>query len=994
MATHDASRDYFSDLEAFGSSHSPAETTFLPPRPSSSRRSSRHPRADSNSPPPLPSSALLLSPPLSQKDGIESGDFDPDVRSITPTLSVSLVARIHALERELESKIQFIGELEGNLANTKVEKDELVSQLARSEKERRTLRKQFQQVEHGTIAALEELAKDRDDHKASSADFKAKVDVLQTRHATLEKDNEKLQMLWTQDKDSWKTERQTLERKAHVAETRLKNVLDELAAQQHGGPVKSSPSDDEENTKDSGFGEESENESVRSLPASSPAKSHRKTFSQGSLRSVRSLRGYRISVQSLRSQYSQQGLGMNLADELDVDDGGFTADPEEEVVRFTYADSGVQYSRPATPVLEITQPSLAAIVPSSPEKHDKRAQMGSSGVDAVDRGQQFTPEPHIISHDVASQTSPPPDDHIQIAEMVSAATQTMEEPLNPSTALISATDPALGSASILNESIATVTSSPSTTEAGTQTDLSSDATELSSPITPPRAVKSHLMNIPEIVIDSPRSAPPSPREPILPPRTRSTASQTTSDLIATQHASVQTEEIRLNKELLAKLPPHLHPDALLTPPKTSNIAKRRVVSDQLPLRATSSFKDRLVSSRASSKASSIATSPILEEFPSSPPPLPSPTLTNSTVADKSAFFGKSVGSPASPTFATPAPNKFKKSVRSLSNRPSPVPEEKETDSKRSSNAEAIIDDFLAKPSLTIADSENGNERQLSEKSKGKQPMEVVSTSSIGALGRRAIAQHSIVSRSSRSRTPSNASAVSSAVSGISGASGKSQGPPFAIPDRNSSKKLFAVHSKSEGSSSPTPRGNGSFPGRRGQRGIQKKDSLRKIRSHNNFHARSTSKTGSRTRSPPVETDAESPTFPPLPKGAVTFSQPEARHDAPDSMEPQSPPSTGHANIGRAQQGSVVDAIAKCMVGEKMYKYVRKRNSLGISSSHQDSMRPGTDGTVNIMGTGARHERWVWISPFEKSILWSSKQPQSESALMGKNGRKCKLLLDP
>lgn len=989
MDTHDASRDYFSDLEAFGSSHTPSESTFLPPRPSSSRRSSRHPRADSNSPPPLPSSALLLSPPLSQKDGIDSGELDPDVRSITPDLSVSLIAQIHALKRELESKIQFIGELEGNLANTKNEKDELASQLVRSERDRRTLRKQFQQVEHGTIAALEELAKDRDDHKASSADFKAKADLLQTRHATLEKDNDKLQTLWKQDKDAWQTERQTLERKAHVAETRLKNVLDELAAQQHGGPVKSSPSDDDENTKDSGFGEESENESVGSLPNSSPAKSHRKTFSQGSLRSVRSLRGYRISVQSLRSQYSQQGLGMNLADELDVDDGGFTADPEEEVVRFTYADTGVQYSRPATPVLDVTQPSLATIVPSSPENQDKRAQMGSPGVDAVDRGQQFTPEPHIITLDAASQTSPPSDDHIQIAEMVSAATQTMDEPASPSNALTTATDPSFATTSILTESNATEISSPSTTEAGTQTDLSSDATDSSSPVTPPRAVKSHLMNIPEIVIDSPRSAPPSPREPILPPRTRSTASQTTADLISTQNASVQTEEIRLNKELLAKLPPHLHPDALLTPPKTSNIAKRRVVSDQLPLRATSSFKDRLVSSRASSKASSIATSPILEEFPSSPPPLPSPTLSNSTITETSILFGKAVESPISSTFATPAPKKFKTSVRSLSNRPSPVPEEKEADSKRSSDAEAIIDDFLAKPTMSGADVEATVERQLSEKSRGKQPMEVASTSSIGALGRRAIAQHSIASRSSRSRTPSNASAVSSAVSGISGASGKSQGPPFAIPDRNSSKKLFAVHSKSEGSSSPTPRGNGSFPGRKGQRGVQKKDSLRKIRSHSNFHARAASKTSNRTRSPPVETDVESPTFPPLPKGAVTFSQSDTRHDAPDDLDPQSPPSTGHANIGRAQQGSVVDAIAKCMVGEKMYKYVRKRNSLGISSSHQDSIQPGTDGTVNVIGTGARHERWVWISPFEKSILWSSKQPQSESALMGKNGRKRK-----
>jgi hypothetical protein len=35
---------------------------------------------------------------------------------------------------------------------------------------------------------------------------------------------------------------------------------------------------------------------------------------------------------------------------------------------------------------------------------------------------------------------------------------------------------------------------------------------------------------------------------------------------------------------------------------------------------------------------------------------------------------------------------------------------------------------------------------------------------------------------------------------------------------------------------------------------------------------------------------------------------------------------------------------------------------------------------------------VWISPYERAILWSSKQPTSGSALMGKSGRKRTYLL--
>lgn len=86
------------------------------------------------------------------------------------------------------------------------------------------------------------------------------------------------------------------------------------------------------------------------------------------------------------------------------------------------------------------------------------------------------------------------------------------------------------------------------------------------------------------------------------------------------------------------------------------------------------------------------------------------------------------------------------------------------------------------------------------------------------------------------------------------------------------------------------------------------------------------------------------------------------------------------------QPSVVDAISQTMVGEWMWKYVRRRKSFGVPESPQgwDSKEEG--------GAGVRHKRWVWLAPYERAVLWSSRQPTNGSALLGKAGRKCKFSL--
>jgi hypothetical protein len=95
------------------------------------------------------------------------------------------------------------------------------------------------------------------------------------------------------------------------------------------------------------------------------------------------------------------------------------------------------------------------------------------------------------------------------------------------------------------------------------------------------------------------------------------------------------------------------------------------------------------------------------------------------------------------------------------------------------------------------------------------------------------------------------------------------------------------------------------------------------------------------------------------------------------------------SIGGVQPTSVVDAIAQTMVGEWMFKYVRRRKSFGMGETKDNWEGKNPDEvSANITSSGVRHKRWVWLAPYEGSIMWSSKQPTSGPALLGKSGRKC------
>ena len=222
-------------------------------------------------------------------------------------------------------------------------------------------------------------------------------------------------------------------------------------------------------------------------------------------------------------------------------------------------------------------------------------------------------------------------------------------------------------------------------------------------------------------------------------------------------------------------------------------------------------------------------------------------------------------------------------------------------------------------------------------------------------------------------------------------------PPFPVPTRLSSRK--PPKSLSEGGRSPTPSGSGASPTKR-RKGKSSKPVLRKVRSAAAVSP-GPDPQRQRSRSPPlkprISVVPDLPMFPPIPVDNIITSQ-EKNHIGGIKPPPVENRRPSHAktdsNADSIQQTSVVDAIAQAMVGEWMYKYVRRRKSFGVQDSkpaNWDSAKNVEEISASVTSTGVRHKRWVWVAPYERAVMWSSKQPTSGTALLGKSGRKCKLI---
>ncbi|OCK79218.1 hypothetical protein K432DRAFT_300343 [Lepidopterella palustris CBS 459.81] len=1049
--------DYFQEHEFISSQPlpSPSDTPYHTPIPSLSRRSSRYGTPSSgppSSPPPLPPDGHRDSDDVATDENISI--LDP--RRFTPTLHASLVSEILSLRRELDSKHKFIEDLETSLQTARNENDALADKLSQTTKESRSVKRQLQQLENGTLSALEELAKERDEVKDANADLKSKLELSQKKLRSQEDDSTRVHDMWARDKETWDGEKRLLERRVHISENRLKMILDELAAQDAAHDDHSMDSEGEDNTRDSGVGHESDTASIRSSPrrrSSSRNGMHSRNLSSSSHRSIG--RNYRFSLISGAGDAHGRLNGLSLADELifdeededlgelelDSDDFpenemrarralesrqsmyqdekakrvlGLTMECKDTLAEMTesksskpvetnirngeiatvreltlisvppkrhYVDTGVQFSPPPSPFMPTESISLVKGHESITSLSDIEANQRRKRVSVVPHGSNLQQTPIGIKAPCA---------------MTSTSSQTLEQPLSPPAT------PKITIPPSLQSPIATVFK-PEVSSVSTQTDSLEEPWVISPPPRSPKRVPPPAaIPIPSIAIHPPLSAPPSPKEPILPPGTKNAWSQTTVGLsVPTRSISIQTEEIRVDRRPI-KLPPHLLPSAISSKPGTpepgqgrSEPSKARVdmngmtVSSSSSSATTNNRKGKAPVLRHTQDFTSLlakASDPKTEDrYPGNNDNGPlahdkedgirRPFRTSSLFA---GFDGPSSDEDDNeadmsdddyrvPQYSTPMmSSRPLKHTRPFNNPPTPVPEDKEV----------VSTSRVSEDSINTGKMYSSGRNSFEKASKVSKPMRATGLSRQPSIRRSAMIQNGTAAHYQRSRSPSI---------GSIGSSNYVPKPPFPVPTRSSSRKIPL--SKSEGSQSPTPRSGGAFPGRRPLQGAkqhQRKDSLRKVRSAAVMPRNGRLDGRQRSRSPPLPATPiipQSPQIPPLPHDMITGHR--FGHSQQLSTNTFN---TGTGSVGSSvQQTSVVDAIAATMVGEWMWKYVRKRKTFGGPESPELG-KAGDDGSV-MPGNGIRHKRWVWLSPYERAVMWSSKQPTSGTALLGKSGRK-------
>jgi hypothetical protein len=1027
--------DYFSDNETFIVSQplpTPAGTPYM-----SSRRSSRYGTPASevpSSPPPLPPSPYPDTdyPENETEDNATTSEaisiLDP--RRFTPTLHANLVSEILNLRRELDSKHRFIEDVESNLHAARTENDSLVKQLSSSAKDHRTAKRQLQHFENEMLATLEEIAGERDKLKDVNADLKTKLEVAEKRSRSQDDDSTRVHDMWAREKEVWASEKRTLDRKVHISEARLKLLLDELAAHE---AVREDPrfESEGEDAKD-GAGAESDTTSVQSSPrrrSSTRIGRHSRNLSNSSYRSIG--RNYRMSL--LSNEGHHRGNGLSLADELifdeeeeDLDDLELDSDdfpehemrarrvlesrmsmnPDDKAKRILGLSSDVQLSSKETPATtegsepakssyETTQSAVTitprditlvfpptkpvyvdtGIQPSPPTSPvpPTMAEASSQTVDEtpvqpkpvettqalaeVDAMQSQANQRRKRTSLLLESPSPARNDSLTTCTMTSSAVQTVEQPLSPPPTpkvAIPTTDLPATPVSLVFK--AELTSSSTQTESVEEV-AQQPETKRAAPLAP--------IPIPSIAIHAPDSVPSSPKDARLPPGTKTIATQTTSDLIASMRScGMQTEPIRVDQRSV-KLPPHLLPSAISSKPGTPEPKQGYTsvlnVAEQPPAKSAARQDILALLEKA-------ADSKIENRYPGNNDNGPlhrnhQAEILNRPFRTSSLFAGFDGPSSDEEDFADNSDDEYRiqpyvtpmlssrnaKSGRPV-NPPTPVPEDKEP-----TPTSGISEDSL--PSHRV-----GSERASLEKA-----AKITKRNSFGrqpSIRRSALIQ----SGTSAHMKPGMSSLES----------GTHIKPPFPVPLRSSSRNKPV--SKSEGSTSPTP-GNGSTYASRRVHATkhQRKDSLRKVRS-----AAPVSRSGrSRSRSPTMPATPSIPdtdSIPPLPSDIMSASGMGHRHQYSTTTAYTANQSATSSN----SQASVVDAIAASMIGEFMWKYVRKRKAFGGPEVVDRAAEEAA-----LSSGGIRHRRWVWISPYERAILWSSKQPTSGSALMGKSGRKRK-----
>jgi hypothetical protein len=967
-----------------------------------------------------------------------------DPRRFTPTLHASLVGEILSLRRDLENKTKDIDQLENSLHTAQAENDALSGSLAATSKETRSLKRQMQLLEGGTLNALNEIAQERDTVQNELTDLRKRFEQVSKRAKSNEESVDRTQTQWNKDREDWTVEKRALETKVHIVEGRLKVVLSEVAnSQMLNGTVHSIDPHTDFRETNTGSPVRRNGSPVRRAAS---ALSHRRysTTSNssdhlgGRMSALGTLNGFSTSLadelafdeeeeehplpsedgraspdalpeefdrpMSSLSTKARKVLGLPFDLEGDKHQDGRPPSPRkstlfssatlapvrESVITRRYVDTAAQYSPPPSPKLSsVTEEILPALLihPSSSVGTQNTAEWGPTGpvspVSSVDsKGASWMDE----------QKSPKPT-------MVTASCQTVEawpEQLLPSSSeevLATTTIPTLAK----QESSRTITPAEAPKVAkmattGTQTEIQEAEQEIPAKEDPYDAIR--RLSIPTIAIIPPASRPATPEtNVVLPPRTKNASCQVNMQP-KYDSSGVQTDDIRLDSAFAYHPPSNSNayrmPSGKAAPPNSS---RRRFQPTPPPAIPATSLSRRDLKYNADEETTyppNNDTGPLVRDFGSN---MSRPMRSSSLFAgfdddldqfDEDEFEQEDIFS----NQQQPTARYVLKSGKLVQQEP--VLE----DIGESSAAEAAGESVALE---RLRQSEDGlppdirnalqqSRRSSSPKKTYVKPLKRVGSSKQPPNFRRAALISSGAAAHLGTQSPT-------------GSVESVKPPPFPVPVRFSSAKVGKSFSEGGRSSRAS---SGASPTRK-EKSRTKKPTLRKARSG---PAISPGPNGRRprSRSPPlvdtrISIVPDMPSFHlPMPTSRPSMSS--VYHASSEASAPRPSIATGpnrktshmkcNSDAVSLQQTSVVDSIAQTMVGEWMYKYVRRRKSFGISESKANDWDPNKsvdELSANVTSTGVRHKRWVWLAPYERAVMWSSKQPTSGTALLGKSGRK-------
>ena len=981
-------------------------------------------------------------------------DISPlDPRRFTPTLHASLVSQILTLQREVENKNKTIHNLEDFLHITKAEKDQLDHSLKDQVKENRSTKKQMQLLESTTLTALGDVAKERDEAHESLADTRKRLETSKGRIRNQEEEADNARSLWDKERQNWDMEKRNMETKVHLVEGRLKAVLAEIAAAQANGyDYPSTSTELEDSVYRTWYTKGTDSTPSRSDSVKRQSRMSGQSNDTNEVSEYLNYRASTLS--GLNGFGTHKRNGISLADELDFGADESDQDevmapdalPEEaHLQRRRPSVQNILQDQKAWKLLGLLPENVEQIVkeegltektavalgdnhtliekPSVEDEKTLSHQKPSAAQRMESATQSSPPSPSLppelddvpseklterastIEHTAnqsrkrisiplpMEQAAPAKPVSQVVSPMVSAGCQTINQPPSPPLTRIIKIEPLAPASLRADKEVGTVSSS-----------MQTDDQEQTVPPAASTRQKPSSMMIPVIEIHPPGSRPASSHTSVvLPPRTKNASCQASIALpVSIRSVSVQTESIiparqpfslaskPLSKSVshpslplagLGKIEEHSHEPPQPAPRKSSR---------KHPPRPSESSRPRI-------KAS--VSAPVVDRYPannhSNSSTSKQPTSLRCPVRDESLFAGfdssftnkslklEDLDLSSDDDFATVAP--IRKTLSKVQNSWKLVPHSEADSLGRLGSGKNSVenldidessDPWLAslvpfdnqEPVIPRTHSQNASAKPLVPSKAGGNPTTNQATTLIkapepGMPRRRSPSAPCLPEKDSSTIAP----------------------PPFPVPTRSSSRRVPI--SASEGAQSPTPYSTTFFSTaqRREAGNPPLRNPLRKVQSAATVtrRGRSSGQTKKPTQSTsPPRLASGSPQLLKMSKNYTTH-QPQHVQQTTHAL-PATSLST-EALIDRpGQSTTVVDAIAQTMVGEWMWKYVRRRKSFGVTDNVD------FDENGNGDGNGIRYKRWVWLAPYERAVMWSSKQPTSGPALMGKSGRKRKL----